>query len=102
MKFKTQKTLKVSKINTDLIKYVTKTLVKKQVRKKPKHVDTVVNSIHTLPFTITNALSNTHNNQVKQVNCFATNLSTSSHADQDVVYDEISYSYDRTTSYTTY
>ena len=70
-------------------------------RKKPKHVDTVVNSIQTLTFPITNVISNTHNNQIPQVNCFGSNLSKYSRADQDFVSDEISYTYDRKTSYTT-
>ena len=40
------------------------TLVKKEVIKKTKNVDTVVNSIQPLPLTITNALSHTHNNPI--------------------------------------
>ena len=35
------------------------------------------------------------------MDCFATNLSTSSRADQDVVSDEIRYSYDHKKSYQT-
>ena len=50
---------------------------------------------------IANKISNTHNNQRPQVDIFATNLSTSSRADQDVVFDEISDSYERTTLYPT-
>ena len=69
--------------------------------KKTKHVDTFVNIIQILPFPITNAISNTHNNQIPQVHCFAINSSESSCVDQDVIYDEISYSYDHTTSYPT-
>ena len=88
-----------SKTNTDLIEYFPKTLVKKEVIKKTKHIDTVVNSIQPLPLPITNTISNKHNNKGPQVDCFATNLSTSSRAYQDVVFDEISYSCDRTTSY---
>ena len=65
--------------------------------RKTKHVDTVVNCIRSFPLTITNALSNTHNNSRPKVGCFATNLSKSSCADQDVVSDE----YYRTTSYPT-
>ena len=67
--------------------------------KKPKYVDTVVNSIHPLPLQITNALSNKHKNPRPQVDFFATNLSTYSSEYQYVVSDEISYSYDRTTPY---
>ena len=62
--------------------------------KNPKHVDTVVNSIQPLPFPITNTISNTHTNQIPEVDCFAANLSRSSRADQGVVSDEISYQYD--------
>ena len=69
----------------------------KYVRKKHKHVDTVVNSIQPLPLPITNTVSNTHNNQIAKVDFFATNLSTFSSADQNVVFDEISYLYNRTT-----
>ena len=54
---------------------------------KNRHADNVVNSIQPLPFPITYTLSNTHNNQKPQVNCFETNLSTSSREDQDVVSD---------------
>ena len=70
-------------------------------KKKTKHVDTVVNNIQPLPFPITNPISNTHNNQRPQVDIFATNLSTSSRADQDDVSDKISCSYDHKKSYTT-
>ena len=49
----------------------------------PKHFDTVINSIHTSPFPITNTISNTHNNLRPQVDFFATNLSKSSRVDQD-------------------
>ena len=65
--------------------------MKKEVRKNPKHVDTVVNSVQPLHLPITNSLSNKYNNQGTQVDMFATNLSTSYCADQDVVSDEISY-----------
>ena len=74
--------------------------MKKEV-KKTKHIDTVVNSIQPLTFPITNTLSNKHSNLIPQVDSFATNLSTSSCADQYVVSDKISYSYDCTTSYPT-
>ena len=47
----------------------------------------------------TNKLSNTHNNRRPQVDCFASDSSTYSIADQDIVSDEIIYSYERTTSY---
>ena len=87
---------KGSKTNTDIIEYVTKTRVKNKWE-KPKHVDTVVNNIQILLLPITNEISNTHNNQIPQVVCFETNLSKASRADQDVVSDGISYSYDRTT-----
>ena len=97
-KYKTSS--KGSKKNHDLIEYVPKTLVKKKF-KNPKLVDTVVNSIQHLTFPIRNALLNTHNNLRPQVDCFATNLSTSSRADQDVDSDEISFLYDHTTSYLT-
>ena len=89
---------KGSNINTDLMYDVTKTIVKKEVRKKAKHIDTVVNSIQYLPLPIKNEISNTHNKQRPQFYCFANNLSTSSRADQYVIYDEISYSYNLTTS----
>ena len=36
-------------VNTDLIEYVPKIPVKKEVRKNPKHVATVFNSIQPLP-----------------------------------------------------
>ena len=61
--------------------------MKKEVRKKPKHVDTVVNSIQPLPLPITDLISYTHNNQRPQVDPGANNLSTSSCAYQYVVYD---------------
>ena len=50
---------------------------------------------------ITNPLSNTQNNPRPQVDYYTTNLSTYSHSDQDVVSDQISYLYDRTTEYPT-
>ena len=73
----------------------------KKLRKTPKTVDTNVNSIQSLPLPIANGISNTHINPRPQVDYFATNLSTSSRADQDVASYEISYSYERTTSYPT-
>ena len=73
--------------------------MKKEARKNPKHVDTVVNSIQPLPLPITNTISNTYNNQRTHVDGFATNLSNSSCADKYVVSEKTSYSYDRTTSY---
>ena len=75
--------------------------MKKEVRKKHKHFDTIFNSIQPLPLQITKAISYTHKNQRPQVDCFATNLSTYYRADQDVISDTIGYSYDRTTSYPT-
>ena len=39
--------------------------------KKPKHVDTVFNSIQPLPLPITDSISNTHKNQRPQVDIFA-------------------------------
>ena len=71
----------------------------KKEAKKPKHVDTVVNSIQSLPFPITNEILNTQNNKIPQVDFFAANLSKSSRSDQDVVSDEISYLFDHSTSY---
>ena len=65
--------------------------------RKTKHVDNVVNCICPFLLKIKNALSNTHNNSRPKVDYFATNLSKSSCADQDVVSDE----YYRTTSYPT-
>ena len=70
-------------------------------KKNLKHIDTVFNIIQPLLLPITKTISNTHNNQRPQVDIFATNLSKYSHEYQYVVSDEISYSYDRTTSYTT-
>ena len=75
--------------------------MKKEVREKPKHVHTVVNSIQPLPLTITNALSNTHNNPWPKVDCFTINLSKYSRSYQGVVSEKISYSYDCTKSYLT-
>ena len=48
------------------------------------------------------SLSNLHNNPRTPVDFYSTNLSTSSHAYQYVVSDEISHSYDRTTSHPKY
>ena len=70
-------------------------------KKEPKHVDTFVNSIQTLPFPITSTLSNTHNNPRPQVDFFENNLSTYYCSEQDVFSNKISYSYDHTSSYTT-
>ena len=50
---------------------------------------------------ITNTIPNEHNNKILQVDIYATHLSASSRADQYLVYDEISYSYNRTKSYPT-
>ena len=50
---------------------------------------------------VAKALSNTQNNPRPLVDCYKTNVSTYSCADQDEVSDEISHSYDRTTSYPT-
>ena len=75
--------------------------MKKGVRKKLRHADTVFNIIQPLPLSIKNTISNTHNNQRPKVFCYATNLSKYSCADQDFVSDKISYSYDRTKSYPT-
>ena len=50
---------------------------------------------------IPNSTSNTNNNQIPQVGWFAINLSKLSYADQDIVTDKISYSYELTTSYPT-
>ena len=63
----------------------------KIIKKKSKHVNTVVNSIQPLSFPTTNTISNTHNNKIPQVDFFENNLSKSSREDQDIVYDEISY-----------
>ena len=70
-------------------------------KKKPKYVDTVVNSIQLLPFPPTIKISNTRSNPKPEVDYFVTNLSKSSRADQDVVSGEIRYSYDCTRSYPT-
>ena len=45
-----------NKINTNLIEYATKRLVKKEVKKPPKHVDNVINSIKPLPLPVTKSL----------------------------------------------
>ena len=74
----------------------------KKKKEKPTHVDTVVNNMQPLTLTTTNVISNKHNNQIPQVDCFAINLSKYSYADQDVISDEICYEYDFTTSYLTY
>ena len=87
---------KGSNINTDLIQYVPKTLFKKEVRNKPKHVDLAVKSIK--PFTLadTKALSDPHKNTSSLVNCCKTTSSTSSCADQNLIFDKISHLYDYT------
>ena len=87
---------KGSNIITDLIVCSQDTCKK---REKPIHVDTVVNSTQTLPFLIVKALSNTLNNPIPPFDCYRTKLSTSYRADQAVVYNEISHSYDCITSY---
>ena len=56
-------------------------------------IHNIVNIIQPLHLPIANKISNTHNNQRPQVDIFATNLSKSSRADQEVVFGEISYSY---------
>ena len=53
---------KGSNINADLIEHYTKTPVNKQVRKKVKRVNPVVNSIKNL-LDDSKALSNSHNNK---------------------------------------
>ena len=58
-----------------------------------------MNIIKPLTLPITNVISNTHNNPRPRVDFFATDLSTSYCPDQVVISDEISYSYDCTTSY---
>ena len=63
---RTKTSSKVSKINTGLIEYIPKTLVKK-TQKKTKHVDIIFNSIQPLPLPITNAISNTNNNQIPKM-----------------------------------
>ena len=73
----------------------------KRSMKEPKHIYTVVNIIQPLPFPIKNAPSNTDKNTIPQVDYFATNLSTSSHVDQEVVSNKISYLYERTITYPT-
>ena len=52
--FKQKIASKGSNINTDSVEYVPKTVVKKEVIKKTKHVDTVVNSIQPLPLPVSN------------------------------------------------
>ena len=74
---------KGSKINTDLIDYVTKTIVKKEVRIPPKHVDTVVNSIQSLPLLVAKVISHPHKNLKPLVHCYIPDSSTYSCADQD-------------------
>ena len=65
----------------------------KEAKKNPKHIDAVIYSIQPLPLPITDAISNAHKNKRPQVDCFATNISTSSRSEKDVVYDEMSYLY---------
>ena len=66
-------------------------------RKKIKHIDNVVNSIQPFTLAVTEVLSNPNSNPIPPVDCYRNNSSTSSCADQDVVSDEISHSYYRTT-----
>ena len=62
----------------------------------------MVNTIKPFPLDDAKELSNQHYNTRSPVDCCKNDLSTSSCADQNVVYDKISNSYDRTTSYTIY
>ena len=64
--------------------------------------DTVFNCTKPFHLTTTNTISKSYNNQRPQVDYFATNLSITSHADQDVIFEEISYLYDRTKTCPTY
>ena len=73
----------------------------KKIRKNLDIITLLSTSFSLYLFQITFAISFTHNNQRPEVNIFSTYLSTSSFEDKDVVSDEIIYSYDRTTSYTT-
>ena len=100
MRFSTQTTSKGSTFNKNLIGMFSRHLWKK-VRKKNKHVNTVVNSIQTLPLLVGKSISNPHNIS-PPVDFYRINLSTSSCADQNVVSDGISHSYDCTSSYPTY
>ena len=60
---------KIINMNTDLIEYVPKIIVKKEVRVKFKHVDPVFNSINTFPLAETKVLANTQNNSILSVYC---------------------------------
>ena len=60
----------------------------------------MVNSIKPFPLDDTKAQYNPHNNKRPPVDCCKNDLSTSSCADQNFVYDKISNSCDRTASYT--
>ena len=51
---------------------------------------------------VINALSNTHNSSISQVDCFVTNLSTCFCSYKDILSNDISYSYYLTTLYTIY
>ena len=63
--------------------------MKNKKRKNTKKIDTIVNSIQPLHLPITNAISNTQNNQRPQVGYFETNLSKYYRSEQYVVADEI-------------
>ena len=62
----------------------------------------MVKTIEPFPLYDSKVLSNPHKNTISPVDCCKNNLSKSSCADQNVVYDKISHSYDRTASYTIY
>ena len=51
----------IIKIKTDLIGYVPKKIMQKEVSKIFKHVDPGVNSINIFPLAYANSLSNKHN-----------------------------------------
>ena len=59
----------------------------------------MVKTIEPFPLYDSKVLSNPHKNTISPVDCCKNNLSKSSFADQNVVYDKISHSYDCTTSY---
>ena len=63
----------------------------KNKERKIKHVDTVVYSIQPFTLNVVNALPNTHNNTIPQVDYYRKKSSTSSYAHQYVVYDKISH-----------
>ena len=60
----------------------------------------MVNIIKPFPLDYAKALSNPHTNKISPADCCKNNLSKSSCEDQNVVYDKISNSYNRTASYT--